>query len=329
MNIKNNPIWYALLNKKIDIALCLLNDIDNCDLSGIDNNGNTLLMYVCKNNMENIAMKILERIEDCNIGHINNNGITSLLFACSNKMEKVAMKLLERIDDCNIGKIGNCSCNSLHIISPNFDHNKMNPSFSCIDHYNENDYYEKTGSNWTCYHNIYHITGSLYDRYENCSRSYVIPYSQNTALMYACSNKMEKVALKILERIDDCNIGYVNKYRNMSLKKLKNYAFCDIFECCICNTSKNGNTALMYAYKNKMEKVALKMLERIDNCNIGYVNKYGYNSLIYAVKNNIENVIIHKLIKYTKIELLTDELKKNIELNKELEIKNKNLTMTK
>ena len=45
----------------------------------------------------------------------------------------------------------------------------------------------------------------------NCDLSF-IDDNNDTPLILACKKKMNDVAMNILERIDECNIGKVNKY---------------------------------------------------------------------------------------------------------------------
>jgi len=54
--------------------------------------------------------------------------------------------------------------------------------------------------------------------------------------------------------------------------------------------NKDGNTALMWACKNNMEAVALKLLERQD-IDINQENEDGYTALIFATENNMYSVI--------------------------------------
>ena len=46
---------------------------------------------------------------------------------------------------------------------------------------------------------------------DNCDLSF-IDDNNDTPLILSCKNYMEDVAMKILERIDECNINKVNKY---------------------------------------------------------------------------------------------------------------------
>ena len=61
----------------------------------------------------------------------------------------------------------------------------------------------------------------------------------------------------------------------------------------------------------------MKILERIDECNIGQVNKYRNTALILSCKNNMENVII-EILKYTEdidIDILNRIVNKDIKKN--------------
>lgn len=102
-----------------DIAMKLLERIDECDLSYVDSNRNTPLMLAVSKKMENVAMKMLEKIDRCNIGRYNEYGNTALILACIYKMENVAMKLLERIYACNIGKTNYTKSQALTIACDN------------------------------------------------------------------------------------------------------------------------------------------------------------------------------------------------------------------
>ena len=64
-----------------------------------------------------------------------------------------------------------------------------------------------------------------------------------------------------------------------------------------------------------MENVAMKILEKIDECNIGQVNKNGKTASIYACQFNMENVLI-EIIKYKEdINILDKILNKDIKKN--------------
>ena len=81
-----------------------------------------------------------------------------------------------------------------------------------------------------------------------------------------------------------------------------------------------SNTALIWACTNKMENVAIKIIKHIKDYNIFD------NIKDTQIKQTVFNIYINYEVD-KKIKLLSDsdELKTKIELNKELEIRNKNL----
>lgn len=92
-----------------------------------------------------------------------------------------------------------------------------------------------------------------------------------TLLMMACYYKLEKVALKLLEKLPYHNLYYIEK--------------------------NNGFTALIYACANKMEKVALKILIYPKLCNYKHIAKNGNSAYISAYINSMTNItnILDKL----------------------------------
>ena len=103
-----------------------------------------------------------------------------------------------------------------------------------------------------------------------------------TALIYACNKKMGSVALKLLEReeIHDF-LGACRRIEHVShVQSL----------CHVNQVNKSGNTALIWACINKMESVALKLLER-EEININHVNEMGQTALNWACYAEMESVI--------------------------------------
>ena len=68
--------------------------------------------------------------------------------------------------------------------------------------------------------------------------------------------------------------------------------------CNIGHVTKNGNTALIICCSNKLENIALNILDS-ELCKIDHVNKYNNNALYYAQKNQMDNVIV-KLTEYNE-----------------------------
>ena len=64
------------------------------------------------------------------------------------------------------------------------------------------------------------------------------------------------------------------------------------------------DTSLIYACKNNMKDVALRLLE-FENVNYNHIDNYGNTALIYACKNNMKDVALRLLefenVNYNKI----------------------------
>jgi hypothetical protein len=107
---------------------------------------------------------------------------------------------------------------------------------------------------YTCEKIVFKILDSLDMEESNIGQ---INKNNYTALIVACSNKLEKVALKILKYPKECNIGHITK---------------------------NGYTALTVACCAKLNCVALKILEYPNKIFHGNSKKY-YVRLLYWINN--------------------------------------------
>jgi ankyrin repeat protein len=123
---------------------------------------------------------------------------------------------------------------------------------------------------------------------------------KENSLIYACENKLETIALKILGREDLTCINQVNKYNNTALiwacnNNLETVAL-KILEredlTCINQVNKYNNTALLLACYNNLEIVALKILEREDLTCINQVNSKNNTALIWACGNKLKPVVL-------------------------------------
>jgi ankyrin repeat protein len=117
-----------------------------------------------------------------------------------------------------------------------------------------------------------------------------------TALLWACSNKIEEIGLIILEK-EGLNINYedkdgytallwvcMNKAENMAIRIIERP------EIEINHVDNNKISALIWACFNNMEKTALKILEK-EKINIYSKDKNGKTALEYATQNNMYKVI--------------------------------------
>ncbi len=121
-----------------------------------------------------------------------------------------------------------------------------------------------------------------------------------TALIVACSNSLEKVALAILEVPGHGNPNHVSNQNNTALiiacsNKLKNVALAILEMPGKGNpnhVNNQNNTALIIACSNKLENVALAILGVPGHGNPNQVNTDKITALIFACNNKLENVAL-------------------------------------
>jgi len=248
---KNDIFYYAMRNKLENVIVKLVNIFGykiinlhyftdnletllfvihrygiNCNIDNIDSNNNTILMQTCIYKNDILAIKLIEIFgKKCDINHKNYQGNTVFNIAISNKLENVIRKI---IDSFGIKNIMNC-------------HNNYNQD--TVTYLIEN--------------NLLNI--------ENIN-------NDSTLLMWACDNNYDILAIKMIDKYGiECNVGYINK---------------------------KGKTVFDIAISNKLENVAIKLLNTFKkeyeyeyNCD----NKIQYYSsiLIDCCKNVMENFIIN------------------------------------
>jgi len=117
----------------------------------------------------------------------------------------------------------------------------------------------------------------------------------NTALMWTCIKKLDRVAIKMIKIYKRKNKPWkknFNKYTALMLAcRFKRfgvaYMLIEAFgmNCKPNNVAIDRNTALIWACKNKMEEIANHMMIIFrDNCNPGIIGKSGNTALIWACK---------------------------------------------
>jgi ankyrin repeat protein len=139
---------------------------------------------------------------------------------------------------------------------------------------------------WACNNKMENVALKLIDEFGELCKPDCITVNGNTALMLACSNKMENVALKL-----------INEFGELCKPNKINYVD-EIGELCKPDCiNKNGNTALILACGNKMENVALKLIDKFGElCEPECISKkYNMTALSWACMNTMENVAL-KLI---------------------------------
>jgi ankyrin repeat protein len=125
-----------------------------------------------------------------------------------------------------------------------------------------------------------------------------------TPLMYACFNSLERLSIKLAEN-DNSNILYVDSHtRKNALIYALDSGLDDVSDILISKMDDfkqvdiDGNTALIIACGNQMEKQALDILEKGD-CLVETLESNDETALIMACANGMEQTSL-KILEYCK-----------------------------
>lgn len=122
-----------------------------------------------------------------------------------------------------------------------------------------------------------------------------------SSLQYACSSRLETVALRMLDygaeandlaHIDSTDSTALIYAIDFGLTKVANRILDFWQEADIFEADNEGNTALIHCCKNRFSKLALRLLDYgAEQCGVKYENCEGYTALDYAIENDLKNVI--------------------------------------
>ena len=196
INIEMEAIRFLIFDKQTELILKIL-ESKKINVNEINNYGYNLLIYSCANKNSEVALKLIEL--DADVDFISKGSNPALLYACDMKLELVILKILEK------------SSNTINV---------------------------KNTSNFTpllyaCMHNMTDIINKLLE-YENINIE-GLDKTNNNYLMITIKNNNVKMANKIFEK--NINVNHFNK---------------------------NNETALILALDNKLEDLAIKLIQKMD-----------------------------------------------------------------
>lgn len=226
INNKNSELAIEIINKNPEKVNEIINDT-------------TPLILACKNKLAGVAMHILKLSGHGNPTYVTSNKDTALLWATYNEMKDVSLAILNTPKNGKPDAVdGNgytaliyaCLYNMREVALKIIETNQSNPT-----QINKGGY---TALIYACMNKMTYIAMSILYTPENGNLLYVDPKG-NTALIYACATELTDIALAILNIVGKNNYAYINHASNV------------------------GNTARMFALKNRMTYV----LEKIDELN--------------------------------------------------------------
>ncbi len=287
-----NILLTALSQSNADMALYILENGFE-DLSLIDTDGNSALMYACMNHMEDVALKLFDcGIAKCFPEYVNKKKWTALYHCLMSKMENFALKLI-RSGHANVGHVGienttmlNVACMGKmeNIVLEILQHHQDSVQLELPD-----DHQQTAFMNCICF-----LNEDICLKFLDTGRAaeHLFNSFQETPLMIACSKGMEKLALRLVQS-GNVPLDILDKKDNCSALSvaIDNDCFSVAYEI-LETTRGNPNiidkydeTAFILACQKKSYVIASYMLER----NLGfptYVNKHDESALYYCALND-------------------------------------------
>jgi ankyrin repeat protein len=265
----------------VDVTMKLLDQYDifvNCKTS----DGKTPFSIACEHKLSNIALKLLDN-KNIDLNFIDANGNNLFMIACENELEDVALKLFNKLYsfENNINYTNMIGKTSLTIA---FEHklwNIVRMLLECKDiKIMFNNEFECKYLLAACYNKIEDIAMKLLE-FKNVHHSFAICDNNNcTPLIFACSNKLNIIAIKILS-FD------INKNKNENENENENQ---DNIIIDVNHKTKFGNTALILACKHNLCDV-IEQLLTFSNIDINIKNIKNMKAIHYAYKNKSDHII--------------------------------------
>jgi len=286
-----NILLMALSQKNVDMASFIL-EIGFDDLSLIDMDGNSALMYACMYDMEDMANKLMDcGIAKCFPEYANKHKFTALYHSMMNKMENVALRLI-RSGHANVGYVGFQNATMLSVACMNKLENVVH---EMLDYHKDSIQLELPDEHGqTAFMNcICFLNEDLSLKFLDTGRTaeHHINTIDETTLMMACSKGMEKLSLRLVRSGNVMIEKYENKEKCTALSiAIDNNLFEVAHEILLTGKSNSDNidtfdeTAFILACQKKCMGIVLYMLDHF----IGiptYVNKHNESGLYYCAIN--------------------------------------------
>jgi len=259
---ESSLLMIACTQQLVDVALELLKK-PNINYNHVAKNGNNALIIACDKDLEKIAIEMLDNRPDIDYNHAGEIGWSALLVSCYIGGEQTAHKLLEKpnIQYNHTGGFKNTS--SLIQACKN----RMNGvalkllAFSDIN-YNYIDGDDRCALSVACSNGMEEVVAELLKRPDIMYNH--VDKDGDSPLMLACEIKNENIALQLLDQPGIDYNRYNNKGQNALDKAIDNKmenVIIKIISFPDYQFSDKETSLLIESCKNKMERVALKLLD--------------------------------------------------------------------
>jgi hypothetical protein len=233
------------------------------------------------------------------MGSVNSTSTSAsaydLVYACEFKKTECALKIIDdnmkKISDFNNVQLNDNDINEEEIFLLD-DSNKKNGLIN-----RKNNVYEMTQKKNNSFMSKNNKQIDKAKQINKAKQIFKMIYSRETPLTWACKNRMEEVALKLIETGESYpeHFGYHHRTALFHAcdNKMKEVAL-KLIETGRSNPGRvesfHSDTALISACKNGMEEVALKLIET-GQSEPEHINYFSKTALIYARSNKMKKVV--------------------------------------
>lgn len=299
-------------------------DIEKIDNS----TGKTILINLIEAEFEESAIKIVNRIVEENklylLGKADNNFSTPLILACEYEFIILAEKLLQYtetnsgyIDDAGYSALTIC-CSNENLEDLGIDIINMNKNEECIGFVTKD--LDRTPLIHACYNSLERIAIRLLEE-SNCNFTHIDSYTSKNALLYSLDMGLEETSRILIEKMNNFTLTDEDNYTALMIacNNSFNIIALQLIEKGNCfeeELHKNIDTSLIIACTNELDDVALKIIEFHNNSDfLLHSGEEGFTAFEIACKNNLQSVITI-LLNYLNIEVTIPTLVKYRVFNK-------------
>ncbi len=294
-------LFFACYNNMDEIALRLINRTSEENINRVDRYGDTAIYYGCKNKMIDVSIELIKRTRREILNRIREDGNSVLIWASYNRMDEIVRMLIPLMEDETVNATDTEGGLAVYWMMINEMEDEMiervidKMSDETINMVVYKRTYNMTLLITACIKNKKRVAKKLMERMREETINYVDNYNR-TALFYACYSNMREIVFELIDRTDEENMKMIDTM---------------------------GNIALGGIIKNKMEEEGIYMMRKmregdidIDETTIMFIINNRLDELLIEIirKMSEESVDVKKIViaSYMKKERMIEELLKRM-----------------